>query len=332
MHRTMKILALTFGDRSMASTQYRLAQFETWMKAEGIELTLLPAAGFKNWASLRDYNLVIVQKKLLRGSAVNQARKHAHRLAYDTDDAIWEPHGRRHFWWTRVRTNWRLRKISSAADVCTVANDYLASRLRQSSSRVEIVPMALDGTVWHPQADRPPGPIRIGWAGAPPNLMYLMRIEPALAEVQKLRPNIELVVYCGEPPKWELNTPSRYMPFKAGTEAEVVRGFDIGLLPLPDNPFAAGKSPIKALQYAACGIPCVAAPVGATLEIVRDGETGLLARSHAEWRDGLLRLIDDAAERARIGGNARRLFLENHEHKAVAARLAGVWRDAVRSA
>ena len=106
----------------------------------------------------------------------------------------------------------------------------------------------------------------------------------------------------------------------------MVRTFDIGLLPLPDNAFAAGKSPIKALQYAACGIPCVASPVGATCEIVRDGATGLTATTTKEWEQALLRLTDDAALRRQLGSAARALFLQNHARQCVQAQWLACWR------
>lgn len=316
----------------MASTQYRLEQFREGVGERGVDLTMIPAAGFSNWRMLRDYDLVIVQKKLLRGGAVKRVRRNARVLVYDTDDAIWEPHGRRHFWLTRLRTDWRVRAIVKAADLCTVANEHLARVMRAWSGNVQVVPMALDGRLWYPAAQRAGGPIRIGWAGAPPNLTYLLGVENALVEVQRRRPEVEIVVYCGQPQSWTMPVRSRHVPFQAGTEPDVVRDFDIGLLPLPDNPFAAGKSPIKGLQYAACGIPCVASPVGATIEIVRDGETGLHARSTEEWVNALCRLIDDREERARMGTNARRMFVELHDRESVSARLLALWRAAADAA
>src|SRR5690606_3788648 len=98
-----------------------------------------------------------------------------------------------------------------------------------------------------------------------------------------------------------------------------------GLLPLPDNAFAAGKSPIKALQYAACRIPCIGSPIGATKEILRDGETGLAALDPESWQKSLLRLIDSENERRRLGDAARQNFLANHSRTQVLERVATIW-------
>ena len=321
----MKVLVLTVGHANVASTQYRFGQFEAGLRARGIHLSLRPAAGFNAWDDVASQDLVIVQKRLMRSSWVKRLRKHARCLVFDTDDAIWEPHGKPHSWWTQVRTRHRLRAITRAANLCTVPNEHLASYLRPDARRVELIPMALDEAIWYPATDRAPGTLRIGWAGAPPNLTYLARLGDILREIQSCRPGIEVVVYCGKAPDWGNGLKFTHHPFVPGTEADIVRSFDIGLLPLPDDDFAAGKSPIKALQYAACGIPCIASPVGATCELVRDGETGLTAVSSEDWKKALLHLIDDAGERHRLGQAARLCFLQYYTREKVQDRLIICW-------
>lgn len=322
----MKVLILTVGDAHVASTRYRFIQFDAGLRAAGVELRFEQASGFKDWALAESRDLVVVQKRLMRASWVKRLRGHARRLVFDTDDAIWEPHGKAHSWWTRRRTLHRLRAIAAAADCCTVPNEHLAAFLRPMARRVELIPMALDENEWYPAEERQPGPPRIGWAGAPPNLAYLTRLGCVFQEVQLARPEAEIVVYCGEKPDFGGKVRFTHHPFAPGTEAEVARAFDIGLLPLPDDAFAAGKSPIKALQYAACGIPCIASPVGATCETVRDGETGLAATTGDEWKAAILRLLDDPSERNRLGDAARREFLAKHTRASSQERLLACWR------
>lgn len=324
----VNILVLTVSAPPfVASTQFRFEQFQKPLREKGISLTLVPANEPSVWPDLTAYDLVIVQKRLMRTSRVKRVRKAAKKLIFDTDDAIWEPHGKKHSLWTRIRTHARVKAIAGAADACTVPNEHLAAHLRGISGNVGWIPMALDENLWHPPAERLSGPLRIGWAGAPPNLTYLTELSDALHEVQALRPGTEIIIYCGKLPEWKKAVESIHHPFSPGTEAEVVRTFDIGLLPLPDDPFAAGKSPIKALQYAACGVPCIASPVGATREIVKNGMTGLTATTPAEWREAMLRLIDDAEERKKLGEAARRMFLENHTRAQVQERMIAFWKS-----
>ena len=327
----MNILVLTVGDLQVASTLFRFCQFKDSLGSAGVTLNLVPAKSFGDWESLPSYDLVIVQKRLMSLSHVKKIRGGARKLIWDTDDAIWEPHGRTHSLWTRVRTRARLKAIAAAADLCTVPNECLAAYLRPLAREVAWIPMALDMKSWTPAADRNSGPVRIGWAGAPPNLSYLTKLGKVLSEVQASRPGTQIHIYCGQVPEWGFPVEFIHHPFAPGSEATVVQTFDIGLLPLPDDAFAAGKSPIKALQYAACRIPCIASPIGATREIVRDGETGLTAGNEDEWRAALIRLIDDVEERERLGSNALRMFLENHTSVSVQQRLIKCWRKLARS-
>jgi len=325
----MNVIVLTVGDPEVASTRYRFGQFGEPMMNEGVRLNFRRADRFGEWDELKSYDLVVLQKRLMRVSWVRRLRSASRHLIFDTDDAIWEPHGKPHSLWTRVRTRCRLSAIARAADCCTVPNERLAAHLRSISANVAVVPMALDSKTWHPPSTREPGALRIGWAGAPPNLAYLDNLGGVLREVQAARPEVELHVYCGEAPGPEFPARTIHHPFVPGTEARVVRTFDIGLLPLPQDAFAAGKSPIKALQYAACGVPCIASPVGATCELVVDGITGLTAASPVEWRDALLRLIDDPELRRSLGAAARERFVAQHSLESVQARMLEVWRKTI---
>jgi glycosyltransferase involved in cell wall biosynthesis len=319
----MRVLALTFGDQHQGSSQYRVYQFIKPLRGRGIDLTASPAFTFSAWDSVPDYDAILVQKKLVRSGVVHGLRRRARRLIYDVDDAIWEPHGKRHFWLTTWRTWWRLRAVAQAADVCVAANSILARELAKWSRRVVVLPMALDARPWTARATGTPGrrgSVRVGWAGHPVNLNYLERIEPALLALQKQRPEVEYVVFCGRPPRFHA-LKYQFVEFRPGAEPEVIRGFDVGLLPLPDNPFAAGKSPIKALQYMACGIPCVASPVGATCEIFGQPPAALFARTNDEWVTCLRTLLDSGV-RGDLGIRARQTFEQNNALSRVAARFS----------
>jgi glycosyltransferase involved in cell wall biosynthesis len=67
-------------------------------------------------------------------------------------------------------------------------------------------------------------------------------------------------------------------------------------------------------QAMAMGLPVVAAPVGSIAELVRHGETGMMAVSGdaASFADAIGRLLDDPALRRRIGEAASRHILGNY--------------------
>lgn len=317
----MRVLSLNFGDEGCASSQFRIHAYRDRLRAEGIELFAVPADGFVNWESVAKYDAVIVQKKLLSLGKVRRLRHRARRLIYDIDDAIWQPHGRAHHWVTRLRTTLRLRSIVRAAHLCLVANRELASHLGQWSNRVKVFGMALDETVWKPCTPSPGSGVTLGWSGAPGNLGYLESLEPALIEIQRRHPSTTVKVLCGKAPRFT-QLKAEHVPWRQGEEAQVVRTFDIGLLPLPDNPFAAAKSPIKGLQYLASGIPSVATPLAATRELFGGETTARFARTNDEWVAQLDLLLSDSGMRERMGREANLCFLKNYSLSQQAKRLA----------
>jgi glycosyltransferase involved in cell wall biosynthesis len=97
---------------------------------------------------------------------------------------------------------------------------------------------------------------------------------------------------------------------------------DIGVMPLPDQPWARGKSGYKLIQYMACGLPVVASPVGVNRAIVEPGVNGFLARNPAEWLASLRTLIEQPELRSRMGIAGRRRVLDEYSLGAQAPRFA----------
>ncbi|MBI1840941.1 MAG: glycosyltransferase [Verrucomicrobia bacterium] len=304
--------SLNFGDDNCASSRYRILAYVDGLRARGVDILAGPADDFSAWDDLARLDGVIVQKKLFSVGRSRWIRRAARRLIYDIDDAIWLPQGRRHHWWTRLRTVWRLRTAAAGADVCVAANRVIAARLEQWARRVEVMPMALDEATWTP-ALRPAGSrdVVLGWSGAPGNLRYLEPLEPALVSLQQRHPTLTVRVVCGERPRWT-RARFQHIPWRPGVEAEEVNRFDIGLLPLETSAFAAAKSPIKALQYMASGIPTVATPLAATRELFGDSEAALFAEDLPRWESAISELIERPEERERRGASARRFFLSQH--------------------
>lgn len=312
----MKILVLPFGDAACASTHYRVIQYLEMLKADGIGCDIAAPGTMPRTAVIAAYDAVLVQKKLFSTAQIRTLRAHAKKLLFDIDDATWHPHGRKHSWWTRWRTNRRLRSMVRAADVSLVANHYIAHHLSALGGNVQVLPMALRPEDWpvpHPHtADR----IRIGWSGAPVNLGYLETLEPVLAQIMREHPTVELAVFCGKQPAFAPTTPYIHLPWRQGGEAAAVKTFHMGLLPLPVDAFSQGKSPIKALQYMAAGIPTVATPQAGSLELNRDSEAIVFAKTPDEWHACLTSLITDARRREAMGAHARAAFEAHYSTKS----------------
>ncbi|MCI0746963.1 MAG: glycosyltransferase [Verrucomicrobia subdivision 3 bacterium] len=320
----MRVLCLTFGDATTASTFYRIHQYVAPLASRGIHLEPIPARQFNDWEHIPNYDVVLLQKALLPSGKLIKLRRLSRRLLYDVDDAVWHPHGKKHFFLTNLRKHLRLRTIARAADLCIAANNVLAAYLRSFTKNVVTLPMALNELEWKSRDFAVVGEeLRIGWSGHPVNLRYLLAIEEPLVKIQAQFPHTEVVVFSGDMPCFQ-SLKAVHLPFVQGTEPEVLRTFDIGLLPLPDDPFSQGKSPIKGLQYLACGTTVVASPVGATKEILQQDRTALFAVSLDEWVLRLRELIENPAKLREISLAARRCFEEQFTLTRVAPRLAAI--------
>lgn len=158
--------------------------------------------------------------------------------------------------------------------------------------------------------------VTIGWTGTFSSRPFLDLLRPVFQELSKRRKFRLRVIgnFDYELPGVNLEV----VRWTAEREVEDLQAIDIGVYPLPIDDWVTGKSGLKAIQYMAFGLPCVATEVGTTPMIIRDGENGLLVRTPEEWVTALERLIDDPALRRRLGEQARRDAVAKYSIRAVA--------------
>ena len=110
--------------------------------------------------------------------------------------------------------------------------------------------------------------------------------------------------------------------FSLEREQSDLEGFDIGILPEPDDDWTKGKGGYKALLYMAMGIPVVASRVGVNMDIVSDAETGFCVSTTEEWVVALRRLVADPGLRERMGAAGRARVTDRYSVQAVAPQMA----------
>jgi len=145
--------------------------------------------------------------------------------------------------------------------------------------------------------------LTVGWIGSPSTAPYLKGISKSLsilAESQDMR----FVVIGGKAP-FIKNVDVIELPWNEDTEVNEINNFDIGVMPLPDNPWERGKCGFKLIQYMACGLPVIASPVGVNSEIVEHGVNGFLAETQEEWEVALSTLLADSDLRQQMGKAGR---------------------------
>jgi glycosyltransferase involved in cell wall biosynthesis len=224
------------------------------------------------------------------------------------------------------------------SNAVTVSTPALAEHYGRYNRDVRVLPAYLDWGMWESvelqcEVERPR--IRVGWMGWLPTRGRDMDVLRGwLPAWLQRHPNVEFVSIGERPgeqrvhthlsvPKWQRATVEG-VPFHR--LAEIVPTVDIGLVPLEFNEFNECKSWLKGLEYAACGIPCVATPTEQYRDFVHPGDNGLLATTPEDWMAALDLLVSDEELRRSMGRAARRkaetMTLQNH---------AGLWESTYQS-
>lgn len=95
-------------------------------------------------------------------------------------------------------------------------------------------------------------------------------------------------------------------------------GFDINLAPLERSLFNDAKSNIKFLEAAIFGVPTVASPGAAFLQVIENRQNGVICRSTQEWCQALSDLVADEAFRKKMGEKAKETVLSMYDYRKVA--------------
>ena len=247
-------------------------------------------------------------------------------MVLDFDDAIYLPPAHPgNPWVAWLKDTDKTDMLCQLARHVTVGNETLARHARSRSRAVTVLPTTIDTDIYVPsERVAHPRPV-VGWSGSLTTLPYLAGLHETLLALRG-RVDFELRVIGGEISLPGLDVKCR--PWRAETEVRDLQDLDVGLMPLPDDPWTQGKCGLKALQYMALGIPAVVSPVGVNAEIVGNGVDGFHASTPGEWVSHLARLIGDAALRARLGAEARRTVEARYSARGQAPRLAEVFREA----
>jgi len=183
----------------------------------------------------------------------------------------------------------------------------LAERVRSLNPRIEVVRGSLDWSLI-PGEPRPAKGSRVRIVYATSRLEdELSRLFLTdLREVLVMRPDrVEATLWGGAPPDMREHPNVRLLPLEPDYDAFLSRlargGFDVGLAPLPGDPFHLCKTDNKFREYGACGIAGLYSDVEVYAGRVEDGVTGLLVpNERGAWRAALLRLVDAEEPRESI--------------------------------
>ena len=356
----MKVLLLSRFSRIGSSSRLRLLQYVPYLQDRGIEVTCSPLLGdgYLNalysgkrpkfgpiisayvrrlavLASSHRYDLLWIEKELLPGlPAWPEFLTALFKVPYvvDYDDATFFRYSEHEARPVRALLGDKIDKVMRRSALVIAGNDYLGERARETGARrVEVLPTVVDLTRYRPPSNSNSfgsETFTIGWIGSPFTAKYLAIINSALEEVcARGRARIVLVgsgnVSLG-------SAPLEIRPWSESREVADVQSFDIGIMPLSNKPWERGKCGYKLIQYMACAKPVIASPVGVNREIVRHGENGFLAETHADWVRSIDGLQSDPQLKSHMGQHARKTVETRYSLQVTAPRMLSLLEEATR--
>lgn len=249
-------------------------------------------------------------------------------------------------WWTRL-----LRWSVGRADVVVPVSEFVAESLERGGidgRRIRPVLNALHLDDWVPTDSRLPARKALGLDGDAPIVLTVCRLFPekgvtellrAFAGVRRRVPGAVLLIagddtMPGRPYAAELVRLAEELGIAEAVRflgrrddvARLMAAADVFALPSHAEPFG-----LVYLEAMAMRLPTVALAVGGPTEIIRHGETGLLAAPDdlRELEDDLVELLESPERSADMGRRGRAVVEATFTTERQAAAMAQVYDDAL---
>lgn len=352
----MRVLALTRYSRLGASTRLRTLQYIPALECAGLQIRVAPffddayvtdlyssrrnfypilryyRRRIKQMLAARDVDLIWIEKEALpwipwvfeRGLLPAGVP-----YAVDYDDPVFYRYNLHRNSFIRLALGSKIDSVMAGAACVMVGNEYLAKRAIESGARrIEHVPTVVDMDRYFVKLPSSGNSmVRVGWIGTPRT--WKGSAEPIYEEIKSI---LSLKQACFRAIGAQLGkvqaSDLEVFEWKEETEVSEIQNFDIGIMPLPDDPWTRGKCGYKLIQYMACGLPVVASPIGVNTSIVQHGVNGFLAETPDEWRSAVSTLIEQPELRRKMGAEGRKLAIAQYSLSSWSPRLLNILTSA----
>lgn len=318
--------SLAFLKHSNDGGKFRTKPFIPFLRKEGIrvdeiEIPRSPLSRLKVYWALKDYDVVVIEKKMLNVLDLSLVRRQAKKIIYDFDDAIMYRSSRHRNQDSPHRMN-RFRAMIKSADAVIAGNSYLAEHAAHfiSPDRVFVIPTIVDVAEYGiKDYTKDSTEFIVGWIGSASTIHYLAAIIPAIKAASKRVKNLKLKIVCNRFFNARGLTVVK-KPWRAQDVESDLMTFDVGVMPIPDDPWTRGKCGFKLIQYLAAGVPAIASPTGINRDIVIPGKTGFWAENLGDWENYIVELAENGKVRKTMGQAGRRHVEERFSLQTVSRR------------
>lgn len=338
--RSLKVLFMALGDRSVASSRARVYSYLPYLTDNMIRSLVIqytPSWQCGKILSIKKQNLpgkivskiystcavsiflmvapffdvVYIQKVVLSKFTMAVLRLLKKNIIFDFDDAI--------------HLHRDIGYLLKGASCVVVSNSYLRKEAMRYNDRVYtlISPVSVD----YINSGKESGIVSVGWLGSPESSKYLGSLITVFKSLGERFSNVRIELMGAAKDEKFIASGAAISNWSLAGEKEFLRRIDIGIMPLEDDDWSRGKGGYKILQYMAAGIPSVVSPVGVNKEIVEPGLTGFFAVSEAEWFSEISKLVEDSELRRRMGKMSFKKADSYYSYEANISKLAAVLKE-----
>lgn len=353
----MKIVVLSRYARKGASSRLRTLQYQPFLEAAGHEVMYLPFFDdaylerlYSGVKSKYPVNLTYYfdrAKKLISMSKPDVIWLEKEAFPYwpawlenlflprsvpivsDYDDAVFHRYDLHSNAVARRLLGDKINTVMRNSRLVLAGNDYLGDHAKKAGAQwVEIVPTVLDANSYFVPERAADGDHKtvVGWIGSPST--WTGQADNFIDVYDRIISEKDVILRAiGANPDFD-RPGYDFQPWSEDTEVATIQSMDIGIMPLPDNPWTRGKCGYKLIQYMACGLPVIASPVGVNSQIVEDGVNGFLADTSDEWFKALSTLVENPGLRKQMGAAGRKKVEDHYSVQVQGPRIAELLRQA----
>jgi len=236
-------------------------------------------------------------------------------IYFDYDDAIFHNYDLSDNLYIKLFLSRKIKYLMKMSAGVIAGNQYILNYAQNAGTkRILTLPTVIDLDKY---ASNPPSykknkNFTIGWIGSPSTTKYLEIIKEPLA---RLGLKIPILLYLvGADCNYEIsidNVEIISIPWSELNEQEALKVFDVGVMPLYDNPWEKGKCAFKLIQYMASFLPVVASDIGMNAEIINNYNNGFVAKNSGDWFNFFYMIYSQPKLRGEMGLKGRNIVEKN---------------------
>jgi glycosyltransferase involved in cell wall biosynthesis len=336
----MNILALTKYSYEGPSSRYRFYNYKKCFEKKGINMTIKPFFSKSYFTSRnkieklfivlksyiyrflilinllifkRKYKLILIEYELFPYfPAIFEylLKKRGIKYIVDYDDAIFHKYDISNNKIINFLLEDKIAKVIQNASYVIACNQYLENYIKKYNTNILRLPtvVLLDKYIQQMENfNKDKNSFVIGWIGSKTTSIYILEILPSIKKIITKYPNIEFnligfdknLLLTQEIKSHNINI----IPWREENEIENILNFDIGIMPLHNDPWSRGKCGFKLIQYMSCKKPVIASPVGINCSLVENNKNGFLVENLDEWFNAFEKLCLDKNLRVKMAEN-----------------------------